>query len=132
MCSSDLVITLNDLLDDALVARRSRLIVKLDVEGMEIAAIKGGSRLLERDAILIVEDHGSDRAHSVSRYILDETPCKVFVLDPQADRFVWLTDVSMLDRFKATSSIGYNIFATNSLFWENRLRCVPRRALHCT
>lgn len=123
------VITLNDLLDDELMAGRSRLIVKLDVEGMEIAAIKGGKRLLDRDAMLIVEDHGSDRAHTVSRHILTQTPFRIFVLDPRSHAFKSLDDVSILDRIKANSSIGYNIFATNSRFWEDRLERASQAGL---
>ena len=123
------VVTINDLLDHPLLADRSRLIVKLDVEGMEIAAINGGSLLFERETILIVEDHGSDRAHTVSRYILDELGLRVVAFDPLIRQFVRLDDVSMLDRIKQSPTIGYNVFATNSSFWKDRLQRVPPRAL---
>jgi FkbM family methyltransferase len=116
------VVTLDDLLKDEPWASAPRLIVKLDVEGMEIAAIKGGPRLLQRDTMLVVEDHGSDRVHGVSRYLLGETAYRIFVFDPRSERVVPLNDVSLLDGIKANPSIGYNIYATNCRFWEDRLR----------
>lgn len=122
------VLTLNSLLEDRFLRSRSRLVVKLDVEGMEIAAIKSGQRLLDRDAILIVEDHGSDRDHTVSRYILEHTPFRIFVLDPRDQSYKSVTDVSMLDQIKTNSSIGYNVFATQSRFWEERLMLASRDA----
>jgi FkbM family methyltransferase len=124
------VITLDVLLDDSIVASRSRLIVKLDVEGLEIAAIEGGRRMLQRDALLIVEDHGSDRSHAVSRHILAQTPFKIFVLEPLTERFISLNDVSMLDRIKTNPSIGYNVFATASPYWQRQLSGIASRAAH--
>lgn len=122
------VITLDDLLDEDIIRAGQRLIVKLDVEGMEIAAIKSGQRLLEREVMLVVEDHGSDRAHSVSRYLLDKRGFSIFVLDPQSEDLVALRELSALDRIKENASIGYNIFATNSRFWRDRLSAIPRSA----
>ena len=34
---------------------------QLDVEGVEIEAIKGGARLLQTDCVVICEEHGNDR-----------------------------------------------------------------------
>jgi FkbM family methyltransferase len=123
------LMTLDDVLDDPLVAPHSRLIVKLDIEGMEIGAIKGGRNLQDREVMLIVEDHGSDRTHAVSRFILNETPYRPFVFDPAIGQFRPLRDVSILDRIKASASLGYNVFATNSPLWEQRLNCAPESAL---
>ena len=37
---------------------------------------RAAKRLLENETVLILEDHGADRAHTVSRYLLNETPCR--------------------------------------------------------
>ena len=66
------MISLDSLLDQGLVSPGQRLVIKLDVEGMEIEAAKGGKRLLASETVIIVEDHGADRAHTVSRYLLNE------------------------------------------------------------
>jgi FkbM family methyltransferase len=118
------MIALDSLLDQNLVTPQQRLIVKLDVEGMEIDAIKGSKRLLASEIVFIAEEHGSDRAHKVSRFILSDTPCRVYVLDPPAGRYVPLVDLSILDRIKTNTAVGYNVFATNSPFWEERIKSV--------
>jgi hypothetical protein len=46
---------------------------------------------------------------------------KAIIHDPVADRFEALTDLSALDRIKTLSHIGYNVFATSSAFWEERI-----------
>lgn len=115
------VIALDDLIDDGKVAAGGRYLVKLDVEGVEIEAIKGGSRLLATDTMLLCEDHGSDRHHTVSRFILDNTALKLFVFDPASGRFEAVTQLSILDRIKAATNIGYNVFATSSAFWVGHI-----------
>jgi FkbM family methyltransferase len=116
------IYALDSLIEDGSVSRGRRLIVKLDVEGVEIDAMKGGKRLFECETVIICEEHGSDRNHTVSRFILNETPYRIFVFDPKTDRFEQLIDLATLDRIKVTPSTGYNVFATTSPFWEQRLR----------
>jgi FkbM family methyltransferase len=116
------VIALDNLIDDGAVPADGRYVVKLDVEGVEVDAMKGGQRLLAADTILIAEDHGHDRAHTVSRYILEQTPLKLFVHDPQSDRFEHLTELNALDRIKQFTNVGYNVLATASPYWEQRIR----------
>ena len=97
---------------------------------MEIDAAKGSKRLLENETVLILEDHGADRDHTVSRYLLTQTPCRVFVFDPASQRYERLIDVSMLDRIKTSTVFGYNIFATNSPTWAERIRSIPPSTRH--
>jgi FkbM family methyltransferase len=118
------VIALDGLLDEGLVTPEQRCVVKLDVEGLEIDVLKGGSRLLGGDCVVICEDHGHDREHSVSRYILSQTALKLFCFDPQTGRYERLNDVSSLDRIKRFRNRGYNVLATSSPFWEQRIRAV--------
>jgi FkbM family methyltransferase len=124
------MIALDSLLDQGLVSAGQRLVVKLDVEGMEIEAAKGGRRLLENETVIIVEDHGSDRAHTVSRYLLSDPRCRLFVFDPATRRYEPMTEVSTLDRIKTSTVFGYNIFATNSPQWEERIRSIPPSTHH--
>jgi len=71
------VIALDNLLDDGKVSPSGKFLIKLDVEGVEIEAIKGGARLLAADSVILCEEHGNDPDHTVSRYILDQTPLKL-------------------------------------------------------
>jgi FkbM family methyltransferase len=124
------MIALDSLIEQGLVSSGQRLVIKLDVEGMEVEAAKGAKRLLENDTVIIVEDHGADRAHTVSRYLLNRTPCRLFVFDPASQRYERLIDVSMLDRIKTSTVFGYSIFATNSPAWAERIRSIPPSTRH--
>ncbi len=61
------VIALDNLIDDGKVAAVGKYLIKLDVEGVEIEAIKGGARLLASDSVILCEEHGNDPyAHGVA------------------------------------------------------------------
>lgn len=115
------IIALDSLLDDGHVKPSQRVVIKLDVEGVEIEAIKGGRRLLAGDAVVICEEHGSDKNHTLTRYLMEETACRVFMLDPTTNKFEQVRDIAALDRIKVLSWVGYNVFATASRFWEDHL-----------
>jgi FkbM family methyltransferase len=115
------VIALDNLLDEGRISPAGKYLIKLDVEGVEIEAIKGGTRLLESDSVLLCEEHGNDRNHTVSRFILDKTPLKLMVYDPRSDRLETVTELSILDRTKVSTHVGDNVFGTASAFWQTRI-----------
>ncbi|HEY0219454.1 MAG TPA: FkbM family methyltransferase [Afipia sp.] len=122
------VITLDRLLRAPLDPAR-RHVIKLDVEGVEIAALQGGARLLETDCVLICEDHGNDRNHTISRHILEHTPLKLFCFDPLSRRFEHLENLSSLDRIKTSANWGYNILATRSPYWQARIGAIDANGI---
>ena len=122
------VLALDNLLDDGRIPPDGKYLVKLDVEGVEIEAIRGGTRLLQGDTVILCEEHGNDPAHTVSRYILEQTPLKLIVHDPRSGRFETVTEPSILDRIKVASNVGYNVFGTASAFWENRIHSLNANA----
>ena len=67
---------------------------------------------------------GSDRSHAVSRYILEQTPMKLIVLDPRSNRLETVSDLSILDRIKVSTHVGYNVFGTASAFWQDRINAL--------
>ena len=115
------VIALDNLIDDGKVSAGGKFLIKLDVEGVEIEAMKGGTRLLQGDSVILCEEHGNDPLHTVSRYILEQTPLKLIVYDPRSNRLETVTDLSILDRIKVSTHIGYNVFGTASAFWLDRI-----------
>ncbi len=115
------VLALDNLIEDGKISATGKYFVKLDVEGVEIEAIKGGTRLAQTDAVFYCEEHGNDPNHTVSRYILDRTQLTLIVHDPVSNRFETLTELSLLDRIKTASHVGYNVFATSSPFWLERI-----------
>jgi len=122
------VIALDNLLDDSKISPSGKYLIKLDVEGVEIEAIKGGTRLLEGDSVILCEEHGNDRQHTVSRYILEKTPLKLLVYDPSTRQLETVTELSILDRIKVSSHVGYNVFGTASAFWQNRIDALNANA----
>jgi FkbM family methyltransferase len=122
------VIALDNLLDDGKISADGKYLIKLDVEGVEIEAIKGGARLLQGDSVVLCEEHGNDPDHSVSRYILEQTPLKLIVYDPRSNRLETVTELSILDRIKVASNVGYNVFGTASAFWESRINALNANA----
>jgi FkbM family methyltransferase len=121
------VIALDNLLDDGKVAAGGKFLIKLDVEGVEIEAIKGGVRLLKEDSVILCEEHGNDPNHTVSRFILDQTPLQLIVYDPRSNRMETVTELSILDRIKVSSNTGYNVFGTASAFWQDRINALNAR-----
>lgn len=114
------MISLDDLMDRMELFTK-RLVLKLDVEGLEIGAMIGGVRLLETDCVVICEDHGNDALHTVSKHILTHTNMQLFCYDPDVARYICLKDASPLDRIKKAGNRGYNVLATSSSFWEARI-----------
>lgn len=122
------VIALDNLLDDGKIASGGKFLIKLDVEGVEIEAMKGGARLLREDSVLLCEEHGNDPQHTVSRYILEQTPLKLIVYDPRSNRLETVTELSILDRIKVSTHVGYNVFGTASAFWQDRINALNANA----
>jgi FkbM family methyltransferase len=121
------VIALDNLLDDGKVSPGGKFLIKLDVEGVEIEAIKGGARLLKEDSVILCEEHGNDPNHTVSRFILEQTPMKLIVYDPRSNRMETVTELSILDRIKVSANVGYNVFGTASAFWQDRISALNAR-----
>jgi FkbM family methyltransferase len=122
------VIALDNLLDDGKIAAGGKFLIKLDVEGVEIEAMKGGARLLQGDSVILCEEHGNDPRHTVSRYILEQTPLKLIVYDPRSNRLEIVSDLSILDRIKVSTHVGYNVFGTASVFWLDRINALNANA----
>lgn len=93
--------------DDAVPAGTSALI-KLDVEGAEIAAIDGATRAMRDGAVFIYEDHGSDRMSEVSRRMLSIPGMCIYAIDESVQV---VHDTEQLERLKTDRYKGYNFLA---------------------
>jgi hypothetical protein len=77
-------------------------VIKLDVEGVEIEALSGAQGLLQRDCVVICEEHGLDRTHGITRHLIEALALGVFVYDEGERRFMRLDRVERLDRSRST------------------------------
>lgn len=101
-------IAIDDLLEQQGWTAR-RLVVKLDVEGVEREALAGMERALRDDALVIYEDHGSDADHGLTQHILEERGLAVqLLLD---ERIVPISKAGELDVHKRDRTKGYNLLA---------------------
>ncbi len=86
------------------------IVVKLDVEGMEVEAIKGAKESLNRELLLIYEDHGNDPQCEVSAYVLG-LGLTVFHLEHGI--FSEVNNIDDVKTIKTRANKGYNLFAFN-------------------
>jgi FkbM family methyltransferase len=115
------IVSLDSLAGEGLIDATIPVVIKLDVEGMEIEALTGAEGLMQQDCVVICEEHGSDRMHGITRHLINELSLSIFVFDPVRCRFIRLDSIERLDRLKKHAWVGYNVFATTSPLWEQRL-----------
>ncbi|TCR66518.1 FkbM family methyltransferase [Bosea sp. BK604] len=102
-------------------SQRKSLVLKLDVEGVEEAALRGASEMLRRDTLLIYEEQGSDTAHANTKFVSGALGMPVFVYDGQ--RFKEAADpLAAMSAMKTNRRRGYNVLATTSPDWLRLLR----------
>ncbi|MDQ8728740.1 FkbM family methyltransferase [Bradyrhizobium sp. LHD-71] len=118
------VISLDSLIDGSLITALGRYVIRLDLDGAEVQAMRGGQRLLKSDCVLICKERGNDADRAASLHILEQTGLKLFCYDRATGHFEHLRDVAALNRVKQTSNVGYNVLATASAFWESRIRAL--------
>jgi FkbM family methyltransferase len=96
---------------DDVVPAGTPALLKLDVEGAEIAAIDGAARALADGAVLIYEDHGNDPDCTVSLHLLTDPAMRLFAIE---DTLVPMPDIATLRARKADPYKGYNFLAARA------------------
>ncbi len=93
------------------VADGTPMVVKLDVEGSEVAAFKGSVSALERGAVLLYEDYGEDTECRPTRHLLDQSRLSIYSVGEAGalQRVRSLQDVMAL---KKVAKSTYNLAAT--------------------
>jgi FkbM family methyltransferase len=115
------IVSLDSLAAEGHIDVTMPVVIKLDVEGMEIEALAGAEGLMQHECVVICEEHGSDRTHGITRHLINELSLSAFVFDPFRCRFIRLDRIERLDQIKKHAWVGYNVFATSSALWEQRL-----------
>ena len=123
------VVALDNLLDDGKVSAGGKFLIKLDVEGVEIEAMKGGTRLLQGDSVHPVRGTRQRSPVTPCRATSSSRPrSKLIVYDPRSNRLETVTELSILDRIKVSTHVGYNVFGTASAFWQDRINALNANA----
>lgn len=108
-------LALDDLEDWYKKLKSKALILKLDVEGVEIDALKGSTRLLKQKTLVMFEDHASDKTHEVSDYLLNTLGMRIFYSEKNGCRE--LKTIEDVAKVKTNPRVGYDFIATKSDFW---------------
>lgn len=90
------------------------IIIKLDVEGVEVKALHGASTTMTREPLLLYEDHGNDPSCAPSRYLLENGWAVYNLEGAQPLRVVDVTEVAAL---KKDARKGYNFAAERGSRW---------------
>ncbi len=96
---------------DDLVPPGTAALIKLDVEGAEVAAITSASRALEDGCVLIYEDHGADLDCRPSAYLIGLGNISIYSIETAPQRILDLPEIRAL---KTDPYKGYNFVAARS------------------
>lgn len=100
-------ITVDDLAAKYLSGHIGPVLIKLDVEGVEVAAMKGAKKTLERGALLIYEDHEKQEGCEATAHLLAMGDMEIWHLG----RDNTLVRVESLERVNALKQSGFDFFA---------------------
>lgn len=100
--------TVTTLAIDDLVPPGTAALIKLDVEGAEIAAITGAARALADGSVLIYEDHGNDPDCMVSAHLLTQPEISLY---STATGLIPMPDTATIRALKTDPFKGYNFLA---------------------
>ena len=112
-------ITVDDIFAQYVPDKDKPVVLKLDIEGAEIAALKGASSVLARDPLVVYEDHGTDTDCVASRFVLENLNMRVFHVS-DAGNISEMNSIEEIQGIKVHRRIGYNFLAVNrdSMFDE--------------
>jgi FkbM family methyltransferase len=104
-------ITIDDVFKEIFHNQLEEVVIKIDVEGAEIAALRGAEKLIADGALVIYEDHGLDLACQVTDHILRECNLQVYFLRRDDELISKVDDIKQLAKLKKQSHRGYNLLA---------------------
>lgn len=100
-------ITIDEVADRFLPGGGQPIVIKLDVEGVEVAAMNGGKKTIETGALLVYEDHEKEAAHPASAHLLSMGDMDIWHLD----RGLKLTKIQNLDQVAQLKHAAHDFFA---------------------
>ena len=104
-------LSIDDLMSGYRELQKDFYILKLDVEGAEIPALKGAMTLLSTKEVLVIyEDHGMDEMSKISDFLLHTLAYKIYYCD-EAGRVSEMLSIPQINALKTNKVKGYNFIA---------------------
>ncbi len=95
---------------DDLIPKGTTALIKLDVEGAEVAALNGAQRCLHDGSVILYEDHGAEPDCPPSACLLSQPDMQIYSIDPGPR---CLTSVKAVRQIKSDPFKGYNFMAAH-------------------
>jgi FkbM family methyltransferase len=100
-------ITIDEVAERFLPGGGEPIVIKLDVEGVEVAAMHGGLKTIEAGALLIYEDNKKEAKHPASAHLLEMGDMDIW----HVSRDLKLTKVRNLDQVAEAKKSTHDFFA---------------------
>ena len=99
-------------LDSVVGENESRpIVIKLDVEGVEIEAMGGAQHVANQDSMIIYEDFGGDTGSPTSDFVLISLPSYTVYYVDEANQVSHVSNLVEIEKIKVKPTQGYNFFA---------------------
>ena len=101
--------TVDDVASKYLPGNGKPVVLKLDVEGVEVAAMEGGRKTIEAGALVIFEDHVKEAEHPASKYMLGLGDMEIWYLgrEQKPAPVKSIDDVVAAKKIKANDFFAY-------------------------
>ncbi len=119
-------VALDDLLDWVDAQKKDKVMLKLDVEGVEIDAMNGARELLKRNLVIMYEDHASDLAHETSKFFFELPGMRIFY--PDGTTCEEMKSLDDIKNVKQNPRVGYDFVATSSPEWLAEILALPSKS----
>jgi len=124
-------ISIDDLLHtEGIESSETPVLVKLDVEGVELRALAGATRTIDGPSLFVIEESSAPGRGEALRYAAEDLGMTLFAVeDGRLVELVAADDLAVCKaRHRCAGLSALNIVATKSRFWLGKLRSPPSAA----
>jgi FkbM family methyltransferase len=103
-------ISIDDVAAKFLPSSGQPIVIKLDVEGVEVSAMNGARNTLDAGALLVYEDHEKEKDHPASRHVFQMRDMEVWHLGGKGKNWK-VSKIDSLEQAAEAKTRGHDFFA---------------------